>query len=221
MARFSGNGISLDKGDTVAVASVQGEAVKYFHVGLGWDIHAGEDADLDAYILELDGDNKLIEKIYYGNLKSKDGAIVHQGDNLTGEGEGDDEVINIDLEKLDPRARRLIIAVTIFRANMTFDKVENAFVRLVNAYDESEFIRYDLTNETGKNFTMHVGDIFKKEDGNWDFTAVGQATKHTSTSEFAESVTSGNATSSVSNNTNSSSGNNGGGLFGKIGRLFK
>lgn len=224
MARFSGNGISLDKGDTVAVASVQGEAVKYFHVGLGWDIHEDEDADLDAYILELDEENRLIEKIYFGNLKSKDGAIVHQGDNLTGAGEGDDEVINIDLDKLNPRAKRLVVAVTIYRANMTFDKVDNAFVRLVNAYDETEFIRYDLTNETGKNFTMHVGDIIKKEDNNWDFTAVGQASKHTSISEFCDSVTTGKAeasTSSTINNSNSSSGNNGGGLFGRIGRLFK
>lgn len=218
MARFSGSGISLDKGETVAVQTTSGEVINNFHIGLGWDIHSGMDADLDAYVLQVGPNNTLIDLIYYGSLKSKDGAIQHTGDNLTGEGEGDDEVINIDLKKLNVNTEKLIVAVTIYRANLTFADVENAFVRLVNAYDETEFIRYDLSNEAGRNYTMHMAEIFKKPDGNWDFTAIGKGTTHESIREFTNSVVSnpvGTASRNSSNNTT-----NNGGMFGRIKRFF-
>lgn len=222
MARFSGTGVTLDKGETVAVQNTAGEVIKDFHVGLGWDMHDDVDADLDAYVIQMDGEGKALDLIYYGSLHSKDGAINHTGDNLTGEGEGDDEVININLDKLHPATRKLIVAVTIYRANLSFDQVQNAFIRLVNAYDETEFIRYDLSNEAGRNYTMYMADIFKKEDGNWDFRAVGEGTRHTSIKEFANSVTTGtnvtSANSTTSNNTNRRSS---GGLFGSIKNLFR
>lgn len=219
MARFSGTGLSLDKGETVAVQSTSGEVINSFHIGLGWDIHRGMDADLDAYVLQMGPNDTLLDLIYYGSLNSKDGAIKHTGDNLTGEGEGDDEVINIDLNKLNVNTQKLIVAVTIYRANLTFADIDNAFVRLVNAYDETEFIRYDLSNEAGRNYTMHMAEIYKKPDGSWDFTAVGRGTTHESIREFTNSIVSTPVGSATRNSSNNNS-HNSGGMFGRIKRFF-
>ena len=215
MARFSfsGDSVSLNKGDVISLEKNYGEVIKNFHIGLGWDILHDKNADLDAYVLEMDENDKILDIIYYGQLNSKDGAIKHTGDNLTGAGEGDDEVINIAVDRINPKVTKLVVAVTIYTANINFSEVQNAFVRLVDAYDETEFVRYDLSNEAGKNYTMHMADIYRQDSGRWDFTAIGQATQHKSIREFANSIASNTIGGVNTSNSNGGSNNRGGGFF--------
>jgi tellurium resistance protein TerZ len=207
------NPIILTKGQTISLVKPDGANLNQCFVGLGWDIHKGESADLDAFAIELDDEGRKIDCVYFGHLTSNDGAIRHTGDNLTGEGEGDDEVINIDLNRVDARTRKIIIAVNIYRANLSFSQVQNAFVRLVDKSNNSEFSRYNLSQITGTAYTMYMADIVKDDNGRWSFRAVGNPTTDNSISQFTSNVCSGSVTgSATSNNSN----NNRGGFFGRL-----
>ena len=175
-------GISLQKGERVSLekASPGLEAV---FVGLGWDVNksdTGSDFDLDASVFLLGENEKLISDshlVFYNNKKSPDpdNSVEHMGDNLTGAGEGDDEVIIVNLKKVPDDVQKLTFVVTIYDAEkrgQNFGQVSNAFVRLVDVKTKEEVLRYDLTEDYSIETAMIMGELYKK-DGQWRMSAVG------------------------------------------------
>lgn len=189
------NPIILTKGQTISLVKTNGQNLTNCFVGLGWDFHYGESADLDAFIVECDDENRKVDVVYFGHLTSNDRSIRHMGDNLTGEGEGDDEVVNINLSRVDPRVKKLIVAVNIYRANLSFSDIENAFVRLVDANTNQEFSRYNLSQIDGNYYTMYMAEIIKDTEGKWHFRAIGEPKRDRSIQEFVSNETSGSCTS--------------------------
>jgi tellurium resistance protein TerD len=156
-----------------------------FVVGLGWDTNAtstGTAFDLDASIFILADNKKLVSDehfVFYNNLKSPDDAVEHSGDNLTGDGAGDDEQIKVDLSKIDSRVSEICIVVTIHEAEQrrqNFGQVRNSFVRIVDATTNTEILKYELEEDFSIETAVEFGRIYKK-DGNWKFEAVGSGMK--------------------------------------------
>ncbi len=175
--------VSLSKGARLSLSN-EAPGLRRINVGLGWDERATDGADFDldasAFLLKASGkvrnDNDFI---FYNNL-NEGGAVEHTGDNLTGgEGEGDEEVIKIDLMRLDSEAsnvEKIAIAVTIHDAEnrgQNFGQVNNAFIRVVNDETNQEIVRFDLTEDYSMETAMIFGEIYKKK-GEWGFVAVGQ-----------------------------------------------
>ncbi|MBP0016305.1 MAG: TerD family protein [Cyanobacteria bacterium SBLK] len=176
-------GISLQKGQRVSLDKVAPN-LKAIFVGLGWDVKntdTGHDFDLDSSVFMLGANEKLPSDnhfIFYNNLTSPDTAqcVKHMGDNLTGEGEGDDEAVIVDLRKVPPEIQRLVFTVTIYDADkrgQNFGQVENAFVRLVNVETKQEVMRYDLAEDYSIETAMIMAELYIKE-GTWRLNAVGQ-----------------------------------------------
>ncbi len=173
-------GISLQKGGNVSLDKVAPGMTKLL-IGLGWDERStdGVDFDLDASLFLLKQDGKVREDsdfIFYSNLTSKCGSIVHQGDNLTGSGEGDDECIKVELPKIPTDINKLYVVVTIHDAqarNQNFGQVSNAFVRIVNDETNEEVARYDLSEDYSIETAMIFGEIYR-HSGEWKFKAIGQ-----------------------------------------------
>lgn len=175
--------ISLTKGQAISLKK-ESAGLRRVHMGLGWDPvenkptgffgkllgGGGGDIDLDASVVIFDGSRTPIDTVYFGKLNSSDGAIRHTGDNLTGEGEGDDESIKVDLEGLNPAAETLVFLVNSYRGQ-TFDEVANAFCRLVDDDSNKEICRYTLT-EQGSH-TGVVMAILSRNGGDWQMKAVG------------------------------------------------
>lgn len=175
--------VSLEKGGRLSL-SKEAPGLSRIFVGLGWDERAtdGADFDLDASAFLLKGDGKVRSEadfVFYNNLTAIDGAIAHQGDNLTGGGEGDDEVIKIDLKQVEsnaPEIEKIAFVVTIHEAEarkQNFGQVANAFIRVVNDDNGQELVRFDLTEDYSTETAMNFGEIYKK-DSEWRFSAVGQ-----------------------------------------------
>ena len=172
--------ISLNKGGRLSL-SKEAPDLKKIHVGLGWDPRAtdGTDFDLDASAFLLKDDGKVrsdADFIFYNQLRSQDGSVEHTGDNLTGEGEGDDEVLLIDLTKVPSDIQKIAFTVTIHDAEQrrqNFGQVGNAFIRLVNAESNVEVARYDLTEDASIETAMIFGEIYR-HNNEWKFSAVGQ-----------------------------------------------
>lgn len=173
--------VSLTKGGTVSLTKAAPGLSKVF-VGLGWDARAtsGADFDLDAVAFILGTNGKVLNDqhfIFFNNLTSPDGTVMHMGDNLTGEGEGDDEVIKVNLEGLSPAVDKVVIGVSIYDAvaqQLTFGQVQNAFIRVVNEDNDAELARYDLSEEASIETAMVFGELYKDSNG-WNFRAVGQS----------------------------------------------
>ena len=174
--------VTLTKGQRVSLEKVAPGLTEVF-VGLGWDVKAmdtGYDFDLDASAFLLGRNEKIISDnhfIFYNNLTSPDSAksVEHTGDNLTGAGDGDDEVIKINLPKVPAEVQKIVITVTIHDAakrGQNFGQVENAFVRVVNAQTNQEVIRYDLVEEYSIETALIMAEIYRK-DGEWRLNAVG------------------------------------------------
>jgi tellurium resistance protein TerD len=152
-----------------------------FTIGLGWDTNTtstGAAFDLDASVFIM-GDNKKILAddffVFYNNLKSPDDAVEHTGDNLTGDGEGDDEQINVDLSKIDARATEICIVVTIHDADarkQNFGQVRNSFVRIINSDTGAEMVKYELEEDFSIETAVEFGRIYKRNN-EWKFEAVG------------------------------------------------
>lgn len=172
--------ISLSKGGNVSLSKEE-PGIEQVTIGLGWDVRAtdGSDFDLDASCFMLGKDGKVrsdSDFIFYNNLKSADGSVVHTGDNRTGAGEGDDEAINVDLFKVPADVDKLAIAVTIHEADkrkQNFGQVSNAFIRVVNSKTGREVARYDLTEDASTNTAMIFGELYR-HNNEWKFRAVGQ-----------------------------------------------
>ena len=172
--------ISLQKGGNVNL-SKEAPNLKKIIIGLGWDPRSTDGAtfDLDGSAFLLKSDGKVrgdSDFIFYNNLKSTDGSVVHTGDNTTGEGEGDDERIEIDLSRVPADIDRISITVTIHDADarrQNFGMVSKAFIRCLNAEGEKEIARYDLSEDSSTETAMIFGEIYRY-NGEWKFKAIGQ-----------------------------------------------
>jgi tellurium resistance protein TerD len=174
--------INLSKGERISLEKVAPGLIQIF-IGLGWDINAtdtGADFDIDASIFLLDNNDKLISDkhfIFYNNPKSPDSeqSIQQRGDNRTGAGEGDDEIIDVNLKTVPPEVSKMALTVTIHEADkrqQNFGQVTNAFVRIVNCENEEEIIRYDLTEDFSVETALIMAELYRK-DGEWRMNAVG------------------------------------------------
>ncbi|MFB4299583.1 TerD family protein [Actinomadura sp. NTSP31] len=173
-------GVSLAKGGNVSLTKAAPNLTAVT-VGLGWDVRAttGADFDLDASALMLAATGKVMSDqhfVFFNNLKSPDGSVEHTGDNLTGEGEGDDESINVDLTGVPPECDRIVFPVSIYDADnrqQNFGQVRNAFIRIVNRADGGELARFDLTEDASTETAMVFGELYR-HGAEWKFRAVGQ-----------------------------------------------
>jgi len=173
-------GVSLSKGGNVSL-SKEAPGLKDVIVGLGWDPRAtdGAEFDLDASVFLVKDDGKVRtdqDFIFYNNLKSADGSIEHTGDNRTGEGDGDDEAVKVNLAGVPAEVKRLVFAVTIHDGEgrkQNFGQVSNAFMRVVNAAGGAEIARYDLSEDASVETAMIFGEVYRHGD-EWKFKAVGQ-----------------------------------------------
>ncbi|OSN03244.1 chemical-damaging agent resistance protein C [Lonsdalea iberica] len=173
-------GVSLSKGGNVSL-SKEAPTMKNMLVGLGWDARAtdGQDFDLDASAFLLNNAGKVrgdTDFIFYNNLKSTDGSVLHTGDNRTGEGDGDDEAMKIKLDQIPADVDKIVFVVTIHDATarrQSFGQVSGAFIRLVNDDTHQEVARYDLTEDASTETAMLFGELYR-HNTEWKFRAVGQ-----------------------------------------------
>ena len=198
--------VNLQKGQKVDLRKADGSALRHVMVGLGWDeaeksgnnggilgaIFGGKkthniDCDASAFLCmngKITGNDDII---YFGNLEHSSGAVRHMGDNLTGEGEGDDEQIYVDLEDLPAGYDRVIFTVNIYKANergQHFGMIRNAFTRICDNDTHQELCRYNLSENYDGMTAMIFGEIYLR-NGQWRFNATGQATKDNNISELA------------------------------------
>ena len=171
--------INLEKGQRVNVE------IKKFTIGLGWDTNnssTGVDFDLDASAFILGENKKLLSDdyfVFYNQLTSPDGAVEHTGDNLTGEGEGDDESIRIDLNKITAEACEICFVVTIHKADerkQNFGQVHNSFIRIYNTETKEEILKYELEEDFSIETAVEFGRLYKR-NGAWKFEAIGVGQK--------------------------------------------
>ncbi|WP_183565594.1 TerD family protein [Mucilaginibacter sp. SP1R1] len=171
--------INLQKGQRESINAPK------FTIGLGWDTNSsstGSAFDLDASVFIL-GDNKKIIAdeyfVFYNNLKSPDGAVEHTGDNLTGDGDGDDEQVKVDLSRIDSKVSEICIVVTIHEAEarkQNFGQVRNSFIRIFDTATGADILKYELEEDFSIETAVEFGRIYKK-DNNWKFEAVGVGMK--------------------------------------------
>lgn len=172
--------ISLTKGGNVNL-SKEAPNLTNIAVGLGWNPRAtdGQAFDLDAIAFLVNESGKVradADFIFFNNLKSSDGSVEHTGDNRTGEGDGDDEVIKVDLSKVPADVSKVVFCAVIYDGqarNQNFGQVANAYIRIVNTQGGAEVARYDLSEDSSTETAMIFGELYKN-NGEWKFRAVGQ-----------------------------------------------
>jgi tellurium resistance protein TerD len=172
--------VSLSKGGNVSL-SKEAPGLSNILIGLGWDVRSTDGAafDLDASCFLLNADGKVRSDgdfIFYNNLKSSDGSVEHTGDNLTGEGDGDDEAVKVNLSQVSAEIAKIAVAVTIHDGEarrQNFGSVSNAFVRIVDSSNGTEITRYDLTEDSSTETAMIFGEVYRHGE-EWKFRAVGQ-----------------------------------------------
>lgn len=176
--------VNLSKGQKISLAKVAADAgiqggLSNIMVGLGWDINkydGGEDFDLDASVFMANDAGKVEKEtnfIFYNNKKAP--GIEHMGDNRTGAGDGDDEVINVTLSEVEAGVSKLAFAVTIFDAgnrNQNFGQVSNSYIRIVDQATGTELVRYDLGEDYSCETALVVGELYR-HNGEWKFNAIG------------------------------------------------
>ncbi|MBA3922511.1 MAG: TerD family protein [Nostocaceae cyanobacterium] len=197
-------GISLQKGQRISLAK-EAPGLTKLMCGLGWDVAkrsgggffsnfgSGKNYDLDASVICLDTKGKLIDQsniVYFGNLHHSSGSITHQGDNLTGAGDGDDEVIVVDLPRIPAEISKLAFVVNIYECisrKQDFGQIENAFVRLVNMADNKELARYNLSGKEYAGMTgMILAEVYR-HNNEWKMAAVGNGVTANGLGELASS----------------------------------
>lgn len=189
--------VNLTKGQKISLVKPGSTGLKKIMVGLGWDevqqkrgffSRKPQDIDCDASVILCGEDGRIISRdtnkccVYFGNLRHSSGAIVHQGDNLTGAGEGDDEQIMVDLSQLPAEIDKLVFVVNIYDANVRgqhFGLIRNAFIRLVDMSNNTELCRYNLTEDYDRMTGVVVGEIYRR-NGEWKFNAIGQGVANAS-----------------------------------------
>jgi tellurium resistance protein TerD len=171
--------INLQKGQREAINAQK------FIIGLGWDTNqssTGASFDLDASVFVLGENGKLLSDshfIFYNNLKSPNDAVVHTGDNLTGDGDGDDEQVIVDLSKIESNATEICVVVTIHDADdrkQNFGQVRNSFIRIVDSGTNSDIVKYELDEDFSIETAVEFGRIYKRNN-EWKFEAVGNGMK--------------------------------------------
>ena len=173
-------GVSLSKGGNVSL-SKEAPGLTAVVVGLGWDARSttGSDFDLDASAILCTSAGRVLSDahfVFFNNLKSPDGAVEHTGDNLTGEGEGDDEQVKVNLSLVPVEVDNIVFPVSIYDAesrHQSFGQVSNAFIRVVNRAGGAEIARYDLSEDASTETAMVFGEIYRN-GADWKFRAVGQ-----------------------------------------------
>ena len=172
--------ISLQKGQKVDLTKTNPGLTKIC-IGLGWDVNkydGGRAFDLDTAAFLLGENGKVREQgdfVFYGNLNHSSGAVTHLGDNLTGEGEGDDEQIMIDLSKVPADVQRIAFTATIYDPEVrkqNFGQVSNAYIRVVDSANNTELIRYDLGEDFSIETAVVVGELYRN-GSEWKFNAIG------------------------------------------------
>ncbi|RSD26288.1 TerD family protein [Mesobacillus subterraneus] len=201
--------ISLQKGQRVDLTKGNPGLSKIM-VGLGWDPvqksgggglfgglfggGGGANIDCDASVIMLGANDKLQSNndvVYFGNLKSRDGSVTHTGDNLTGDGDGDDEQVYIELSRVPANIEKLVFVVNIYDAvkrKQHFGMIRNAFIRVVNPSNNQELIKYNLTEDYSGKTSLLVGEIYRNNN-EWKFAAVGTGTNAPGLSEVVRSYT--------------------------------
>lgn len=172
--------VSLSKGGNVSL-SKEAPGLKAILIGLGWDTRStdGQDFDLDAVAFITNTSGKVrsdSDFIFYNNKVGANGSVQHQGDNRTGEGDGDDEKVMMNLEGIPADVDKVVLAVTIHEGDarrQNFGQVNNAFIRVVNADGQKEIARYDLSEDASTETAMIFGEIYRRAN-EWKFRAVGQ-----------------------------------------------
>ncbi|MFC5908908.1 TerD family protein [Streptacidiphilus monticola] len=172
--------VSLSKGGNVSLTK-EAPGLTAVVVGLGWDVRTttGTDFDLDASAIVLNNAGKVLTDkhfVFYNNKSTPDGTVVHTGDNLTGQGEGDDEQINVNLAGLPAEVEKIVFPVSVYDAEnrgQSFGQVRNAFIRVVNQANGQEIARYDLTEDAATETAMVFGELYRN-GAEWKFRAVGQ-----------------------------------------------
>ena len=172
--------ISLNKGGNLSLSKTDPTLVRIL-IGLGWDERATDGAsfDLDASAFLLTASGKVRgdhDFIFYNQLKSQDGSVEHTGDNRSGQGDGDDESLVVDLSKVSPEIEKISITVTIHDAQsrgQNFGQIANAFIRVVNQDSGIEIVRFDLAEDYSTETAMVFGEVYR-HNGEWKFRAVGQ-----------------------------------------------
>lgn len=178
--------VSLKKGQKVSLkkaaadVGLNADLLSKIHVGLGWDVNKfdGKDFDLDVFTFAVKGDGKVRNSndfVFFGNQNPAELGISLSGDNRTGQGSGDDEVVNVDLASIPSDIAKVIFAITIYEGKergQNFGQVENAFVRLIDKNTNKEFLRYDLSEDYSTETAVVVGELYR-HGGEWKFTAVG------------------------------------------------
>ena len=212
--------VSLSKGQKVSLTK-EAPGLNKVIVGLGWDpvgetstkttkspgffgrifgakpvevehASSGIDIDCDAFAVAVDKAGKVIDTLYFGKKNLFHDSLVHSGDNLTGEGEGDDEQIVVKLNELPSNVERIIVAVNIYKGRergQRFGNIENAFIHIVNTDGNKEMCKYELSDnsEYADVVTVHFGDLLRSDNG-WSFNAVGEPSRANSISEFVQSI---------------------------------
>lgn len=170
--------VSLKKGEGVNLKK-DAPNLRRVLIGLGWDPVKklfGRDMDIDASVICIDESGRREDVVYYHNLQHRSGAINHHGDNLTGDGDGDDEQIDIILDLVPDNIQKLSVIINIYEAynrHQDFGKVENCFVHASDMDTGKELIRYDIDGNFGKKTGIFVADIYR-HNGEWKFKAIGE-----------------------------------------------
>ncbi|MFC0709956.1 TerD family protein [Azorhizophilus paspali] len=172
--------VSLSKGGNVSL-SKEAPGLTAVNVGLGWDARVTDGAafDLDASVFVLGENDKVLNDqafVFYNNKKSACGNVEHQGDNRSGEGGGDDELVSVNLAGLGAEAKKLVFAVTIHEAaarNQSFGQVNKAYIRVMNSAGGTEIARFDLSEDASIETAMIFGELYRHGE-EWKFKAIGQ-----------------------------------------------
>ena len=172
--------VSLTKGGNVSLTKMA-PSLTAVTVGLGWDVRTttGADFDLDASALLCGATGKVIDDqhfVFFNNLRSPDGSVEHTGDNLTGDGDGDDESIKVNLATVPATVDKIVFPVSIYDATtrgQSFGQVANAFIRVVDQSNGAELARYDLSEDASTETAMIFGELYR-HNGEWKFRAIGQ-----------------------------------------------
>lgn len=182
--------VNLQKGQKISLEKEAGGTLTRVKMGLGWDVassgksgggflgglfgggsSSSDSIDLDASCIMFDNNKQPIDAIWFGQLQSKDGSITHSGDNRTGAGDGDDEVINVDLSRIPANVQSLVFTVNSF-TGQTFEKVANAFCRIINANNNGEVARYNLSAQ-GSHTALIMAKVYR-HNGEWKMHAIGE-----------------------------------------------
>jgi tellurium resistance protein TerD len=177
--------LKLEKGQRLNL-NKEAPSLKNLDLCLGWDvgtIENGKDFDLDATVFLLNDNNKLNtdgDVVFYNQDTSVDGSTFHNGDNLTGDGDGDDEIISINIEKISQEVKKIICIVTIHEAmkrEQKFGMVNNAYIRLVNKDTNEEIAKFDLSEDSSISTSVIFGELNRTASGDWSFNPIGEGDK--------------------------------------------